>query len=541
MYRLDKAGHEQTRPIDGRRSSASPPGSLLNQLANEDPDFLRRPKTRSPLAPQAPSTTEHHDVRSDASRTLPTARISEALPGLRYIGDIGVDDVLIWLRDGLRWIVLAIVVCVAAALCYAYITPPRYTSYTDIVINPSNLNVVDDSIVSTSQQRDTQILEVESKLRTITSRNVLARVVDELKLDEDSEFITPPPIARLKAIFSSDVGKVDNKTGALRALADKVKAERDPRSFVVTLSVWTNAAEKSVTISKAIVRAFESELFQTEADSSQRVLNDMKAQLEKMRQDVSLAEQRVADFRRERGLQQNNGQLVSDQASGELNMQVLAAQQRLIQEESRLKQMEEAIAQNLILSAAIFESQTMNRIRAQYSTLQQQIGAMTLTYGARHPRLAAAEAERSALTQAIVEEARRILQAAKINVAEAQSSLDGLRLKAVAERSNVFTDNEAQVRLRELERDAQSAAAIYQTYLTRSRQIAQQQTIDSTNVRVISEPITANAKSWPPGKALLAVAGGMSGIFLGILIATALGLFRYLRREDHPQAVAAYT
>jgi uncharacterized protein involved in exopolysaccharide biosynthesis len=173
--------------------------------------------------------------------------------------------------------------------------------------------------------------------------------------------------------------------------------------------------------------------------------------------------------------------------------------------------------------------------------LQQQIGAMTLTYGARHPRLAAAEAERSALTQAIVEEARRILQAAKINVAEAQSSLDGLRLKAVAERSNVFTDNEAQVRLRELERDAQSAAAIYQTYLTRSRQIAQQQTIDSTNVRVISEPITANAKSWPPGKALLAVAGGMSGIILGILIATALGLFRYLRREDHPQAVAAYT
>ncbi|MGG2475873.1 Wzz/FepE/Etk N-terminal domain-containing protein, partial [Rhizobium sp. BR5] len=125
------------------------------------------------------------------------------LPGLKYIDRIGVDDVLVWLRKGIVWIVLAIILCVAAALSYASMTPPRYKAYTDIVVNPSNLNVVNDGVFSPNQQRDTQILEVESKLRTITSRNVLARVVDELKLDQDPEFITPPPLARLKAMFSS--------------------------------------------------------------------------------------------------------------------------------------------------------------------------------------------------------------------------------------------------------------------------------------------------------------------------------------------------
>ncbi|MCO6062558.1 hypothetical protein NG726_38675, partial [Pseudomonas sp. MOB-449] len=75
------------------------------------------------------------------------------------------------------------------------------------------------------------------------------------------------------------------------------------------------------------------------------------------------------------------------------------------------------------------------------------------------------------LERGMADEARRILQAAKINVAEARSSLDALRLKAVAERANVFTDNDAQVRLRDLDRDARSAAAIYETYLTRSRQL----------------------------------------------------------------------
>ncbi|NSZ63701.1 polysaccharide biosynthesis protein UppM [Agrobacterium tumefaciens] len=539
MYRLQKAGHKQARPLDEKAAPAARPhGSLLDDLVDEDEVFERtvlkehlEPKPAAAIAEPAPA-------EKSTRPASPSNSLAATLPGLKYIDRIGVDEVLGWLRAGIVWIVLAIILCVAAALAYAYMTPPRYTAYTDIVVNPSNLNVVSDGVFSPNQQRDTQILEVESKLRTVTSRNVLARVVDELKLDEDPEFISPPPLARLKAFFSPKPEDGDNKVGALRSLGERVAAERDPRSFVVTLAVWTNDPDKSVTVSKAMVKAFESELFQTTSDSSLRIVDDLKKRLEEMRQNVTIAEKRVADFRRENGLQENNGQLVSNLASGELNAQVLAAQQRVIQEESRLKQMQAAIAQNRTQSDAIFDSQTMNTIRAQYSTLQQQIGAMTLTYGARHPRLATAGAERDMLERGIADEAQRILLAAKTNVAEARSSLDALRLKAVAERANVFTDNEAQVRLRDLERDANSAAAIYETYLNRSRQIAEQQTIDSTNVRVISQPVAPNSRSWPPGKLIFLIAGGVGGLFLGLGIAIALGLLGFLRRKDHAERYA---
>ncbi|MDZ7926439.1 MAG: polysaccharide biosynthesis protein UppM [Agrobacterium sp.] len=542
MYRLQKAGHKQARPLDEKAAPAARPhGSLLDDLVDEDEVFERtvlkehlEPKPAAAVAEPVPAAKPARP----ATPATPSNSLAAALPGLKYIDRIGIDEVFGWLRAGIVWIVLAIILCVAAALAYAYLTPPRYTAYTDIVVNPSNLNVVSDGVFSPNQQRDTQILEVESKLRTVTSRNVLARVVDELKLDQDPEFISPPPLARLKALFSSKPDDGDNKVGALRSLGERVAAERDPRSFVVTLAVWTNDPDKSVTVSKAMVKAFESELFQTTSDSSLRIVDDLKKRLEEMRQNVTVAEKRVADFRRENGLQENNGQLVSNLASGELNAQVLAAQQRVIQEESRLKQMQAAIAQNRTQSDAIFDSQTMNTIRAQYSTLQQQIGAMTLTYGARHPRLATAGAERDMLERGIADEAQRILLAAKTNVAEARSSLDALRLKAVAERANVFTDNEAQVRLRDLERDANSAAAIYETYLNRSRQIAEQQTIDSTNVRVISQPVAPNSRSWPPGKLIFLIAGGAGGLFLGLGIAIALGLLGFLRRQDHAERYA---
>lgn len=539
MYRLQKAGHKQARPLDEKAAPAARPhGSLLDDLVDED-EVFERTVLKEHLEPKpAAAVAEPAPAEKPTRPASPSNSLAATLPGLKYIDRIGVDEVLGWLRAGIVWIVLAIILCVAAALAYAYITPPRYTAYTDIVVNPSNLNVVSDGVFSPNQQRDTQILEVESKLRTVTSRNVLARVVDELKLDEDPEFISPPPLARLKAFFSPKPEDGDNKVGALRSLGERVAAERDPRSFVVTLAVWTNDADKSVTVSKAMVKAFESELFQTTSDSSLRIVDDLKKRLEEMRQNVTIAEKRVADFRRENGLQENNGQLVSNLASGELNAQVLAAQQRVIQEESRLKQMQAAIAQNRTQSDAIFDSQTMNTIRAQYSTLQQQIGAMTLTYGARHPRLATAGAERDMLERGIADEAQRILLAAKTNVAEARSSLDALRLKAVAERANVFTDNEAQVRLRDLERDANSAAAIYETYLNRSRQIAEQQTIDSTNVRVISQPVAPNSRSWPPGKLIFLIAGGAGGLFLGLGIAIALGLLGFLRRTDHAERYA---
>ncbi len=315
MYRLQKAGHKQARPLDEKAAPAARPhGSLLDDLVDED-EVFERTVLKEHLEPKpAAAIAEPTPAEKPTRPASPSNSLAATLPGLKYIDRIGVDEVLGWLRAGIVWIVLAIILCVAAALAYAYMTPPRYTAYTDIVVNPSNLNVVSDGVFSPNQQRDTQILEVESKLRTVTSRNVLARVVDELKLDEDPEFISPPPLARLKAFFSPKPEDGDNKVGALRSLGERVAAERDPRSFVVTLAVWTNDPDKSVTVSKAMVKAFESELFQTTSDSSLRIVDDLKKRLEEMRQNVTIAEKRVADFRRENGLQENNGQ--SGQQSG---------------------------------------------------------------------------------------------------------------------------------------------------------------------------------------------------------------------------------
>jgi uncharacterized protein involved in exopolysaccharide biosynthesis len=470
---------------------------------------------------------------------------SAFLPGLSAIGMLGIDDFLIWLYRGRGWIIGAILLCTLGALAYALTATPRYTVHTDIIVDPANLNIVDDDVFAASSQRDAQLMEVESKMRVLTSRNVLARVIERLRLTEDEEFVKPDMLAPLKALLGLRAEEGDATLAAMRGLSERVDARREERSFVVVLSVWSEEPDKAVRISEAVAAAFEEELFRSAAESAGRVADNLSQRLDELRRNVTEAERRVEEFRSANGLQSSStGELVSNQLSAELNTQVLGAQQQLIEARSRHSQMNAALARGEAASADIFDSQAMNGLRTQRNTLQQQIGSIDRTYGPQHPRMIAALSERASLDSAMEREARRILELARLDLAREQAAFDALSAKAGEERANVFTDNAALVQLRDLEREARSHAAIYETYLARARQVGERQQLDATNVRVISAAVPPMARSWPPRTLFLLAAGAIFGAMAGFAIAIGLGLWRYLRSpqprlEGQPLSAAA--
>src|SRR5690606_32114066 len=252
------------------------------------------------------------------------------------------------------------------------------------------------------------------------------------------------------------------------------------------------------------------------------------------------AEEKVEAFRRENDLQATAGELANSRISSLLDTQVIEAQQQLIQAEARYGQMQAAVSAGQAVSAAVFDSPAMTTLRGNYNVLRQQIGSLSRTYGARHPRLIAMQSEEVALEHAVAEEARRILQAARTDAEQAQAAMDEFRSRAVEERSTVYTNNDAQVRLRELQRDAEAKAAVYETFLTRTHQINERQQIDTTNVRVISPAVPPQSKSWPPRTILLIIAGAVAGCAIGLGLALVLGFMAQMRnvysRTPHGQA-----
>jgi len=513
MYEVAKPPRGPGRPGDAQAAKKpAARGSLLNMLPSTAPAIEPAPPPAAPASPPAPPSR---------------GNVSDHLERLRQLTP---DDVISWLNRGKYLIVLMLLVGVAAAFLYAVTATPRYTVYTDIVVDPSNLQVVDDDVFANTPQRDTQLLEVESKLRVLTSRNVLERVIDQLHLTEDPEFVKPSWFDPIKQLISGPPEEGDRKLGVLRALSERVEAQREERSYVVVLSVWTDDPFKSVEISNAMVDAFETELFESASRSAGRVASSISQRLDELRTSVTEAEARAEVFKREHGLQSSGDDLVSARRSGELDTQVLAAQQRQIQADTRYRELQRALDDRSSATLPGFQSDSLTTLRAQYNELQQQLQALSLTYLDRHPRLQAIRTEIGAVERAITAEAQRIVNAAKLEADQARMVLNELRQKAQEEENTVFQDNSALVTLRELERDARAKAALYETFLSRSQEITERQQIDTSNIRVISRAVPPTARSWPPRTMILMAAGAFAGLFIGLGLALALGLLRHLRQ-----------
>jgi uncharacterized protein involved in exopolysaccharide biosynthesis len=431
----------------------------------------------------------------------------------------------------LWWIVLAAILGAVGGFVFVSLVKPDYTVSTEVLVDPSNLKVISDDLFTQSQQRDSQLLDVESKLRILTSGNVLARVVDELKLDRDPEFVGDPGGFSLRELLglSGPPKKADPALAALRALDTRVKASREERSFIVTVTVWTEDAAKSVLIADKLVAAFQEELVKAEADGAGRTAQALFERLDLLKADVSAADEAVEAFKREHGLQSSSGELVSTLLSNQINSRVIDARNRLIQAESRYEQLTSADA-NGTRSANALVSDTMTELRARYAVIKPQVDAQSAVLAPGHPTLIALKAQLQTLERQIADETARMVQAAKSEVEEAQAALTALEAAAGNMKTTVFADNEAQVKLRQLERDAESKSTIYQTFLARARQVSERQQMNTTNVRVISPAVPPVSQSWPPRTAVVMGGGASLGLLAGALFAIWLGFLGDLRR-----------
>ncbi len=565
-----QAGAED-RPMASSASRPAAPRSLLDHLDDRPAEnlpadaFARRSRTDAeqthpqPVSPAADpavaaSVRAHPSSAAWTPPPPPTPpareerRRSEPEPKAGLEGviqaqiaslkTIGIADILYWLRDGLKWVLALTIIGAIAAYIYSATATPRYTVYTDLIIDPQNLGVLTDDPMAAAQPRDSQLLEVESTMRVLTSRNVLKDVIDKLHLTTDPEFVKPPRFAFLANLLGggSHPSADDPDVAVMRELGDRIGATREVSSFVVTLSVWSSDPQKSMELSEAIVTAFQNEIFQSSAESAGRLAASLKSRLGDMQTSVTTAEEKVEQFKRANNIQESNtGELTSSRISSALDTQVLDAQQRLIQAQSRYDQMRSAVAGRRTTTDTVFDSTGMQTLRTNYNQLQQQISSLARIYGARYPRLIQMQSEQATIERAIADEANRILQTAKTDMDQAKSSLDALRVKANAERSTVYTNNDAQVRLRELERDARAKATIYESYLQRANQITERQRIDTSNIRVISPPVPPKTKSWPPRTVLLLGGGAAGGFMLGLFLALLVGLLAHLAaaRERH--------
>ena len=115
------------------------------------------------------------------------------------------------------------------------------------------------------------------------------------------------------------------------------------------------------------------------------------------------------------------------------------------------------------------------------------------------------------LRRTINEEVDRFAQSAKNDLTRARDYEASLNKALDAQKRQSVQLSQASVRLRELERDVEASRDVYQSFLKRSRETEEQESLNTSSARIIGEATVPQRRIFPPAMSLLAMIGFMLG------------------------------
>jgi polysaccharide biosynthesis transport protein len=430
-----------------------------------------------------------------------------------------------------RWIIGGMAVSAMLGLLADALMTPRYRAVSELLIGPVDLRVVEKDLMP-AQTADANVFQIESETRVLTSDKVLRRVVETVDLVNDPEFVGGASsglgalIAATKSIFypraTADAGR-DPAILALRELRRDVVAKRNERTYVFDLTVETTNPVKSVAIANALVRAYLEEQSAARTAAARRVSDSLNSKLAELRSRVEHAEEVVQRFRADNDIVDAGGHLVLEQQITDVNNQLTAAHVRTAQARTRYEQLAQLASGGSDTGAIneALDSNTIGRLREQYAMTSRLEAALGTKLGPMHPDLVDARAQALNARRLVSEELKRVVAAQHIDYERALANENGLsanldKLKQEYQRTEL-----AFVKLRELEREAEASRDVYKAFLMRARETQEQEQLDTTNVRVISDPQIPLQPSWPP-RLFAILAPLLAAGFVGGLLAAAV-------------------
>lgn len=405
---------------------------------------------------------------------------------------------------------------------------PRYTSTVSLLLEPKRSDSFGADTTFGSMYVDEA--KIASVVSVITSSDLLARVVQQERLDLVPEFGAPAPslLRRVLAHLpffarpAPDPGGASRMARAELELSRAVSVERVGFTYVVTISAKADDPALAQRIAAAMAGAYLADQVDRKVAATQRDAAWLTERLDAVRRDLEQSEAAVDAVRRRYGLLETalgSGATLDRQSLTDLNAQLVRAEAN----EAELRARDEQVgAGSLDQLGDVVASPLIQSLRAKQAEDSKELAALSASLGPDHPSVRRLRESAQTLQTQIDRETARIAGSRRSDYAAAAARTRALRDevdRAMAANGSAAND-EGHQRLREAERHADENRGLYQTLLTKWRELRQQQTREEPEARVISAADLPDQPSFP--KPLLFPAGGAALFLMLGLAGTAL-------------------
>lgn len=444
--------------------------------------------------------------------------------------------------------------------------PTRYEATATVQIDPRKSNL---SSIGNNDMPLAPGANADSEIEIVASRNTILRVIDELDLRNDPEFTEGGPFKKLIRMVlgrpnpvpaGAEGGRQPNADPIGRIISGELPATSTSTPDEVALSVSERLSvvrvrmtplfeirfnstdpQKSARIANAIARSYLAGQVEEKKQSASVVSGLMEQQLNDLKQRVSDAERKVEEFKTANNIhnagsgEDLTAKQVTSQMERQINARNATAEAKASYEQIRRIKLNGGNVGDL---GDILSSLNVTQLKDGYARAARHKAELETKYGPRHPELQKAQADHDEALSLLNRELKRYEAKFKNDYEIAMDRERQLAESMATFKNQQSSVNHASVKLKELEREAQTAKQIFEALLGRFKQVSETQSLqlpDSRIVEMAEVPLYPSA----PKRFRLMIIVLLAGLGAGVGLALA---FEFLnngisRPEDVEQSL----
>jgi succinoglycan biosynthesis transport protein ExoP len=422
----------------------------------------------------------------------------------------------------------------------AYMTftqTPIYKANSILQLDTNKENVIDLGSVLGGLAASTAAIDTE--VRVMGSKSLLTKVAKKLKLAEDPEFNwtlvekKPGLLAQIKTQIRSWTGQKETKEvpyanlsaeereaaileSVVQTLTYKVHISRIGTTYLINVDVTSVSPETAARIADAVADQYRVQQLDSKLEATRRATAWLSERVAGLRDEVEAKEQRVEEFRAETGLLSAQGATLTEQQIAYNTNQKSVLESQLSRVRARYQSMRRQIDSGAGIDAIaeVLDSPVISSLKSQRAQILRRVAELETTLGPAHPELIGARNEAADIERQITAEVNRIATNLDSEFKVAQAQIDSINSNISQSTAQLRGNNINLVRLRELERDAETSRVLYEEFISRSKETREQDDLVQADANILS---TASVPSRPssPRKMLNLIIGGLLGGLIG--------------------------
>ncbi|MEQ1614789.1 MAG: polysaccharide biosynthesis tyrosine autokinase, partial [Hyphomicrobiaceae bacterium] len=465
---------------------------------------------------------------------------------------ISLGDVVSAARRRIKLIAIISIALTVSAALVIWLLPNRYEAVASVQIDQRNKEIVNIKGVISDLKADAAT--VDSEVEVIRSKQVTHRVIEELGLRQDVEFVglsrlqtwlaqlgiarggfkaePQPPVSIAEII---DPVHRPERDEIARAFDQRLKVNRVRNTLVLEIHFTSADPLKAARIANAIAETYIKMQIEQKTKAMVDASSRLGDALRGVREKVAIAERAIERFKSQHDIFDADGHLLVDrQLAREMEALVLA-RNRTFTAKSRYEQ-----ARRMMIDgegneslADVLQSNTVRLLRDEFTkALRKQAEAGT-KYGPKHPEMQKIGADVAKAQSELGSEVNKIIKNLKT---EFDVAVDGERQQETRLeqlKSQIANSREKQWQLRELEREATASKQLYEALLARNKQTVETQGLQFPDARVVELADVPLYPMSPKRKQLAAIAAaGSFALALAIALFLELGSGSFARPRD---------